>query len=143
MAAYYPPGRHLENGLGLHYTRFLPIGSLSFSYLSHLKLNNAPPIGQDGLAGLDFAPALRWHFKHELENWLDEIQRIRLKPTSITGSFRLYFDRNPEYSGDSGFHLVLLRQHQPTKSAEELVDWLKEFHTRLESGFIMGSRSSR
>ena len=43
----------------------------------------ARPINQHlvKLARLRFSPELRRHFKHELENWLDEIQRIRLKPT--------------------------------------------------------------
>src|SRR6516164_11572053 len=44
------------------------------------------------LGGFSFSPELRRHFKHELENWLDEIQRIRLKPTTRTGSFKFYFD---------------------------------------------------
>src|ERR1700674_4763648 len=44
------------------------------------------------LVGFDFPPKLRDHFRRELRNWLNEIQRIRLKPTTRTGSFRFYFD---------------------------------------------------
>jgi hypothetical protein len=44
------------------------------------------------LVGFDFPPSSRAHFKRELRNWLNEIQRIRLKPTTRTGSFRFYFD---------------------------------------------------
>jgi hypothetical protein len=44
------------------------------------------------LAGFDFSIPMRKHFRRELRNLLNEIQRIRLKPTTRTGSFRFYFD---------------------------------------------------
>src|ERR1700674_4595552 len=44
------------------------------------------------LVGFDFPPKLRDHFRRELRNWLNEIQRIRLKPTTRTGSFRFYLN---------------------------------------------------
>ena len=54
----------------------------------------ARPINQHlvKLVGFDFPPSSRTHFKRELRNWLNEIQRIRLKPTTRTGSFKFYFD---------------------------------------------------
>ena len=54
----------------------------------------ARPINQHlvKLVGFDFPPQLRDHFRRELRNWLDEIQSIRLKPTTRTGSFKFYFD---------------------------------------------------
>ena len=93
------------------------------------------------LGGFSFSPELRRHFKHELENWLDEIQRIRLKPTTRTGSFKFYFDPLFDYpfGGIEVQNMRAMMQFvssryeniQPTKSPEELVAWLKEFHMEL------------
>jgi hypothetical protein len=93
------------------------------------------------LAGFEFSPELRRHFRHELENWLDEIQRIRLKPTTRTGSFKFYFDPLFDYpfggvevqNMQAMMRFISSRYDniQPTKSPEELVAWLSEFHTRL------------
>ena len=93
------------------------------------------------LGGFSFSPELRRHFKHELENWLDEIQRIRLKPTTRTGSFKFYFDPLFDYpfGGIEVQNMRAMMQFvssryeniQPTKSPEELVAWLKEYHMEL------------
>ncbi len=93
------------------------------------------------LVGFSFSPELRRHFKYELENWLDELQRIRLKPTSRTGSFTFYFDPLFDYpfGGIEVRNMRAIMQFvssryeniQPTKSPEELVVWLKSFHTEL------------
>jgi hypothetical protein len=93
------------------------------------------------LVGFNFSPELRRHFRRELENWLDEIQRIRPKPTRRTGSFRFYFDPLFDYPfggveienmrGMTEFISSRYENIQPTKSTEELVDWLKRFHTQL------------
>ena len=93
------------------------------------------------LGGFSFSPELRRHFKHELENWLDEIQRIRLKPTTRTGSFKFYFDPLFDYpfGGIEVQNMRAMMQFvssryeniQPMKSPEELVAWLKEFHREL------------
>jgi hypothetical protein len=123
------------------------VGPLTMAYPQKMDrdiiIGLSRPINQHlvELAGFDFAPELRRHFKHELENWLDEIQRIRLKPTSRTGSFRFYFDPLFDYPF-GGIEIQNMRAMvdfvssrydniRPTKSAEELVDWLKEFHSRL------------
>jgi hypothetical protein len=103
----------------------------------------ARPINQHlvKLAGFRFSPELRRHFKHELENWLDEIQRIRLKPTRRTESFKFYFDPLFDYPF-GGIEIENMRAMmefissryeniKPTKSPEEVVTWLEEFHTRL------------
>jgi len=93
------------------------------------------------LVGFSFSPELRRHFKHEPENWLDEIQRIRLKPTTRTGSFKFYFDPLFDYpfGGIEVQNMRAMMQFvssrcesiEPTKSPEELVAWLKEFHREL------------
>jgi hypothetical protein len=93
------------------------------------------------LVGFDFPPEMRRHFQRELRNWLNEIQVLRLKPSNRTGSFKFYFDLLYDYP----FGGVEIRNMQaiidlvageyqdarPTKPAEEMVDWLKNFHTRL------------
>jgi hypothetical protein len=93
------------------------------------------------LVGFEFSPELRQHFKNELENWLDEIQRIRLKPRSRTGSFNFYFDPLFDYpfggieienmQAMTKFLSSRYGNIQPTKSPQELVAWLKRFHTEL------------
>jgi hypothetical protein len=93
------------------------------------------------LVGFEFSPELRQHFRHELENWLDEIQRIRLKPRSRTGSFNFYFDPLFDYpfGGIEIENMQAMMQFissryeniEPTGSPENLVAWLKAFHTEL------------
>ena len=103
----------------------------------------ARPINQHlvKLAGFDFLPSTRTHFKRELRNWLDEIQRIRLKPTTRTGSFKFYFDPLFDYPF-GGIEVPNMRALvefisseydgiRPTKSPEKLVEWLRGFHTEL------------
>jgi hypothetical protein len=103
----------------------------------------ARPINQHlaKLVGFDFPPSARSHFKRELRNWLNEIQRIRLKPTTRTGSFKFYFDPLFEYPF-GGIEVPNMRALvefisseydgiRPIKSPEELVEWLREFHTEL------------
>ena len=103
----------------------------------------ARPINQHlaKLVGFDFPPQLRSHFRRELRNWLDEIQRIRLKPTTRTGSFKFYFDplfdypfggiEVPNMRALMGFISSEYDDVRSTKSPEELVEWLKKFHTEL------------
>ena len=103
----------------------------------------ARPINQHliKLIGFDFPPEARRHFKRELRNWLDEIQRIRLKPTTRTGSFKFYFDPLFEYPF-GGVELSNMRALiefisgeyegiRPTRSPERMVEWLRAFHTEL------------
>jgi hypothetical protein len=103
----------------------------------------ARPINQQlvKLVGFELPPQLRDHFRRELRNWLNEIQRIRLKPTTRTGSFRFYFDPLFDYpfGGIEVHNMQALMEFisseydeiRPTRSAEELVEWLKGFHTEL------------
>ena len=103
----------------------------------------ARPINQHliKLVGFDFPPQLRDHFRRELRIWLNEIQRIRLEPTTRTGSFKFYFDPLFDYPF-GGIEVPNMRalmdfisseydEISPTKSPEELVSWLRRFHTEL------------
>ena len=92
------------------------------------------------LVGFDFPAPVRQHFKRGLRNWFNEIQAIRLKPTMRTGSFRFYFDPLFDYPF-GGIELQNMRglmeliseeyEMRPTKTPEELAEWLKRFHTGL------------
>ena len=92
------------------------------------------------LVGFDFPAPMRQHFRRELRNWFNEIQAIRLKPTMRTGSFRFYFDPLFDYPF-GGIELQNMRglmeliseeyEMRPTKTPEELAQWLKHFHTGL------------
>ena len=93
------------------------------------------------LAGFDFPPETRQHFRRELENWFDKIQRMRMKPNNRTGSFKFYFDLLFDYPF-GGVELQNMRkimdfivreygQVQPTKTPEEMVEWLRQLHTEL------------
>jgi hypothetical protein len=93
------------------------------------------------LVGFEFSPELRHHFRRELRTWLNEIQALRLKPNSRTGSFKFYFDLLYDYP----FGGIEIRNMQaiidlvadeyedarPTKQAAEMARLLRDFHTRL------------
>ena len=93
------------------------------------------------LAGFRFPFQLREHFERELRNWLNEIQRIRLKPTTRTGSFKFYFDPLFDYpfggievQNMGALMEFLSSEHdgiRPVETPERLVEWLRGFHTEL------------
>jgi hypothetical protein len=93
------------------------------------------------LAAFDFPPDLRRHFRREIDNWLYEIQVLRFKPNHRTGSFKFYFDLLFDYPF-GGVEIENVRKtmdliaHEygamrPTKNPEEIVEWLRAFHTEL------------
>ncbi len=93
------------------------------------------------LVGFDFPPETRRHFRRELRTWLNKIQSLRLKPSRRTASFKFYFDLLFDYPFE-GVEVENMRRImdlvadeyegvRPTKRPEEMVEWLREFHTRL------------
>ena len=56
-------------------------------YLEHIIIGLEDPLNQHlvKLAGFDFPLEQRRHFRREVRNWLDKIQRLRLKPDNRTG----------------------------------------------------------
>jgi hypothetical protein len=92
------------------------------------------------LFGFDFPEEGRRHFRREVVTWLDKIQRLRMKPNNRTGSVKFYYDLLFDYPF-GGVELqnmrimidLVIREYglQPTKSPEEVVIWLQDFHTRL------------
>ena len=100
------------------------------------------------LIGFNVPAPLRQHFKRELRNWFNEIQAIRLKPNTRTGSFKFYFDPLFDYPF-GGIEVQNMRalvelisreydEARPTKTAEELAEWLKRFHTGLAERLHQG-----
>jgi hypothetical protein len=93
------------------------------------------------LVGFAFPADQRRHFRKEAMSWLNKIQRLRLKPTSRTGSVKFYFDHLFDYPfGGSEVQAMRAMMEfissdydgiRPTRSAEEVVAWLKAFHTAL------------
>jgi hypothetical protein len=93
------------------------------------------------LAGFDFSSELRHHFRRELRTWLGKIQRLRMKPDNRPGSFRFYFDLlyDGPFGGVEQRNMRLIMDEiadeyenpHPTKTPEEMVEWLRAFHTQL------------
>jgi hypothetical protein len=93
------------------------------------------------LVGFGLPDQSHTRFRRELRDWLDEIQRIRLKPTTRTRSFKFYFDPLFDYPF-GGVEVQNMRALidfisgeyegiRSVKTPEELVEWLREFHTEL------------
>ena len=93
------------------------------------------------LVGFDFPQETRQHFRSETEAWLDRIQTLRLKPRHRPGSFKFYYDLLYDYPFGGielrnviGMMELISRRYpgvRATKKPEEMVEWLREFHTVL------------
>ena len=93
------------------------------------------------LVGFSFPPDLRRRFRREVKTWLSEIQSLRLKPNSRPGSFKLYFDLLYDYPfggietrNMQGIIDLIAGEYdgvRPIKQPAELVEWLRDFHSRL------------
>jgi hypothetical protein len=93
------------------------------------------------LVGFEFAAEQREHFRQECEGWLDRIQRLRLKPNNRPGTFKFYYDLLFDYpfggveieNMQSMMDLTARRYPgaRASKSPQQMVEWLREFHTRL------------
>ena len=119
-------------------------------YVEHIFIGLEDPLNQHliKLAGFDFSSEQRQHFRAEVRSWLNKLQRLRLKPDNRTGSFKFYYDLLFDYPF-GGVELQnmrtimqLISEQYPgarvTKSPEELVAWLQEFHTRLAEALHNG-----
>ncbi len=119
-------------------------------YLEHIIIGLEDPLNQHlvKLAGFDFPPEQRQHFRREIRTWLDKLQRLRLKPNNRSGSFKFYYDLLYDYPfggvevQNMGVMMQLIAEEyehpQPTRTAEELVVWLREFHARLAQRLSAG-----
>src|SRR6266404_6070448 len=75
----------LEEALEMSYPRAL---------VPQIILGLTDPLNQHliKLAGFQFPPEQRRHFRREVRTWLDKIQRLRIKPQHRPGSFKFYYD---------------------------------------------------
>jgi hypothetical protein len=118
--------------------------------VEQIILGLSDPINQHliKLVGFDFPREQRQHFRHEVRTWLDKIQRLRMKPNNRPGSVKFYYDLLFDYpfGGVELRNMRIMMQFiteeydgiQPTKTPEELVAWLKDFHTRLAEALHNG-----
>ena len=93
------------------------------------------------LVAFDFPPEARQHFRQELDNWLYEIQVLRFKPDNRTGSFKFYYDLLFDYpfggvevENMQNMMDFVVREYgsvRRTKTPQEMVEWLRAFHTTL------------
>jgi len=93
------------------------------------------------LVAFDFSPDMRRHFKRELRNWLIEIQAIRLKPTTRTGSTRFYFEHLFDYpfggvevQNTRALIELIASEYdgmEAKRTPEDMAAWLKAFHGEL------------
>jgi hypothetical protein len=111
-------------------------------YVENIIIGLEDPLNEHlvKLVGFDFPTEQRGHFRREVRTWLAKIQRLRMKPDSRTGSFKFYYDLLFDYPF-GGVEVQNMRTMmdlisdeyslEPTKPPEELVEWLRQFHTRL------------
>jgi hypothetical protein len=130
----------LEEAMEMSYPRAL---------VQQIILGLTDPLNQHliKLAGFPFPPEQRRHFRREVRIWLDKIQRLRIKPQQRPGSYKFYYDLLYDYPF-GGVEVQNMRtmtdlisdKHglQPTKSPQDLVEWLQHFHAgpaeRLHDG---------
>jgi hypothetical protein len=111
-------------------------------YVENIIIGLEDPLNQHlvKLVGFAFPTEQRGHFRREVRTWLAKVQRLRIKPDSRTGSFKFYYDLLFDYPfggveiPNMRTMMDLIREEYdlaPTKSPEELVEWLRQFHTRL------------
>jgi hypothetical protein len=117
--------------------------SLPRKMIEQIILGRSNPLNRHlvKLVGFDFPPELRRHFRREVKNWLDEIQSLRFKPHNRTGPFKFYFELMFDYpfggvevqnvSRIIDFITDEYEDARPTKTPEEMINWLRDFHTRL------------
>jgi hypothetical protein len=117
--------------------------SLPRKMVEQIILGRSNPLNRHlvKLVGFDFPPELRRHFRREVKNWLDEIQSLRFKPHNRTGPFKFYFELMFDYpfggvevqnvSRIIDFITDEYEDARPTKTPEEMINWLRDFHTRL------------
>ena len=111
-------------------------------YVENIIIGLEDPLNEHlvKLIGFDFLTEQRAHFRREVRTWLAKIQRLRMKPDSRTGSFKFYYDLLFDYPfggvevQNTRTIMDLVSEEydlRPTKSPEELVEWLKQFHANL------------
>jgi hypothetical protein len=111
-------------------------------YVEHIILGLEDPLNQHlvKLVGFEFPEEQRQHFNREVRVWLDKIQRLRMKPNNRPGSVKFYYDLLFDFPF-GGVEVENMRtmmnlisgeyDASPTRSPEQLVEWLRQFHAEL------------
>ena len=119
-------------------------------YVEQIITGLADPINEHliKLVGFEFSAELRQHFRQELDTWLDKIQRLRMQPNNRTGTAKFYYDLLFDYpfggvevrNTRSIMDLISRRYQgaQPARTPEEVVEWLRDFHTTLAQRLSAG-----
>ena len=118
-------------------------------YVENIIIGLEDPLNEHlaKLIGFDFPAEQRAHFRREVRTWLAKIQRLRMKRGNRTGSFKFYYDLLFEYPF-GGVELQNTRTImdligeeyglRPTKSPDELAEWLQQFHAKLAERLHQG-----
>jgi hypothetical protein len=124
----------LAEDVGLAYPREL---------VEHTILGLQSPLNRHliKLVAFDFPDERRQHFRRELRIWLRDIQALRFKPNNRRGSLKFYFDLLFDYpfGGVEAQNVQLLMDAvadeyenvRAIKQPNEIVGWLRHFHTEL------------
>ena len=119
-------------------------------YVEQIITGFADPINEHliKLVAFEFSPELRQHSRQELDTWLDKVQRLRMKPNNRTGSPKFYYDLLFDYpfggvevrNTRSIMDLISRRYQgiQPARTPEEVVGWLRDFHSALAQRLSAG-----
>jgi hypothetical protein len=93
------------------------------------------------LVGFDFSAESRQHFRRELRSWFRRLQALRFKPHNRTGPSKFYFDLLFDYpfGGVEVRNMRLIMDEivddyenaRAVKRPDEMVEWLRGFHTEL------------
>ena len=106
------------------------------------KLVEQDPINEHLIkwVGFDFPDEQRQHFRPEMKTGSRKIQRLRIEPNTRPGSQKFYFNLLFDYPF-GGVEVLNARSIAdqiaedyglvPTKSPEEVVVWLRDFHKEL------------
>jgi hypothetical protein len=111
--------------------------------IEHIILGLSNPLNRHliKLIAFDFAPEMRQHFRRELRTGLRDIQTLKFKSNKRPGPSKFYFELLFDYpfGGVEVENVKILMDAisedyenvHPVKRPEEVVEWLRDFHTRL------------
>ena len=111
-------------------------------YIENIIIGLEDPLNEHlvKLIGFDFPTEQRAHFRREVRTWLAKIQRLRMKPdsrrvhsSSITIYCSIIRSGGVEIQNTRTIMNLVSEEYdlRPTKSPEELAEWLKQFHAKL------------
>ncbi|HZK89937.1 MAG TPA: hypothetical protein VFC56_07310 [Stellaceae bacterium] len=131
----------LAEDAGLAYPRKL---------IEHILVGLSDPLNEHlvEFVGFELPQETRQHFQREMRAWLKKIQILRFKPSYRTGSAKFYYDVLFDYpfGGVELQNMTKIMEGisddydnaRPTKTPEEMVEWLRNFHQELAEHLHQG-----